>query len=256
MKTLVLENYCEIDLSEKMRKFMEQPEFPNVELWTLFNQAFWPENEEATGKRLMALEDNDIILTEHQFVDFQQLELMTQFLLAFNCAGKKLKVYIYNYSLEEIFNDYLNKYESDICPDTKEFLDSPDLREAFKKQMNELFIRALHNNEVYKIIRPGRPADLIKPIDVVDFETRTIGDYEYIVPDRYIPLVEGDMIIDEYGKIGKFTDLSKFGLGHSEHFRKIVITSDPGGMGIVPVMVKGWFDDHSKNREEILKMIK
>lgn len=155
MKNLILENYQSIDIPEELQRRLKVDFLEDRYLWTSFYEAFWPENRAATRSKFDELEDGGNIVAHHTVVDYQQIELMTVLLRSMynNGKGKKFNVYIMNPSLIDILNKYLDKYESDITPGTKEYDDNPDLRAAYKELMNEYLIEMVEKTNLYRLGR-------------------------------------------------------------------------------------------------------
>jgi hypothetical protein len=154
MKNLVLENDCEIDIPEELQEILKFKFKEGRELWTQFKCAYWPENRKETLKRLSELTPEDNLICQTVFVDWQQLEILTNVLYDFKKLKKKINFYIHvapglNYHIKE----YLDDYKSDICPDTEEYNDSPKLRDKFKKSMNKKMLSVLDYHNVYDLHR-------------------------------------------------------------------------------------------------------
>lgn len=153
MRTLIIENQHEIDIPEELQRLMGVAFKEGRELWCHFHEAFWPENRKETLGRLMQLKTNDVIVCQHVFDGYQQLELMSEVLNKLTELGEKIDVYIVHPTLDEELNDFLDKYESSITPDTEEYDDDPDLRQAFKKSQNDKVISAVKNHRIFGVCR-------------------------------------------------------------------------------------------------------
>ncbi len=171
MKNLVLNNYNQFDQDERFAKFLETHFTENQEKWNHFQEAFWKENKEKTLERFSSLESGDNILCHTVFDGWQQLELMLFLLHGYISKNIKLNIYISHRELIQTFNDFFNEYESSICPDTKEYDESPALRKKFKKDVNAKMLEVLeyHNvHELHERYFDREPPTPIRSIDIIE----------------------------------------------------------------------------------------
>lgn len=146
---LILENHHKQDIPEKMQKKLETRFIENRELWLHFHEAFWPENKGESLKRFLSLTTGSNIVAQTVFVDFGQLELMAETLLLLKEKKIKINVYLSCGGLHRQIIKYLEKNESDITPNSEEYDNSYELREAFKKEMNKKVYIAISYHKIY-----------------------------------------------------------------------------------------------------------
>lgn len=151
VKNLVLNNYHLMDMEKEFKDFLKKNFTENQEIWAHFQEAFWPENRKETINKFLSLKTDDNVLCRTVFDGYQQLELMVNLLSELKKQKIKLNVYISNPCLVKNFKDYLDKYESDITPNTQEYDDDPDLREKFKLDMNKKFLDVLSYHKIYEL---------------------------------------------------------------------------------------------------------
>lgn len=150
MKNLVLNNYSwKYEAEDDFKKYVFDRFGSEKEIWEHFQNSYWPQNREETLNRFFSLKSGDNIITAHTFVDFQQLEIMVE-ILTDKRMSKGLNIHIWNPSLEENIQEFFDKHESSITPNTQEYNDSCQLREEFKQQMNEKVKQCFEIHNVYK----------------------------------------------------------------------------------------------------------
>ena len=176
-RTIVLENGDKRDIPTDILDYLKENNMP----WCLFDMRsrFWPENREKTIKYFMALPVGQTFIAHHVFVDFQQLELLTE--LFHKLKDRKFKFIIDNACLAEYLLEFLDNKESSITPrelekkrdnsrSDKGFYAADKKIEEFKQQMNQKFLEVLQHHEIiwmeggpdFRDVRLTSKEDLIK----------------------------------------------------------------------------------------------
>lgn len=154
MKNLILENDCEQDIPKELQEILKHKFKEGREIWSQFKSAYWPENRKTTLERLLRLTEEDNLVCQTVFVDWQQLEILAEVLYGFMQKGKKINFYLMvtpglNYHIKK----YLNACESNITPNTKKYDDNPKLRKEFKSEMNTKVLEVLDYHNIYDMSR-------------------------------------------------------------------------------------------------------
>jgi hypothetical protein len=164
MKTLVIENWQMQDIPDELQDILDKGKvyLGELDYWTSFYKAFWPENRKETYKRFLSLENGDNIIAQTVFEDFQQLELMSMLLNKLTEEKDiRLNVYIVFLSLKDELNTFFEKAQSSITPQTPEYDDSYELRLEYKRSMNREVLNAIRNHNLYSYSRYRRDPELI-----------------------------------------------------------------------------------------------
>lgn len=165
MKNLVLNNFTQHEMDEELKSILEKKFIENREIWYQFQTGFYPENREATIARFLQLEKGDNIVCQTTFLDYQQLELIA-ILLTDGKMPAGLNIYICRPDLKEDLQEYFDKLESDITPESDKYNDSPPLRRAFKETMNNIVKATLVKHNVFHL---SRHRGITKQIHLQDF---------------------------------------------------------------------------------------
>lgn len=143
MRNLVLEN--EFKLPERLTEVLEHQFKEGREVWLRFNQAFWPENEAETKRRLMSLEDGDNVIFETVFAGkWYQFEMMVMLLDKLREQGKRINVYIMVYDLAADIQRWLRRSDSELADEDA----SDEEVDALKAEMNDRLMKVLEHHNV------------------------------------------------------------------------------------------------------------
>lgn len=150
-KLLVLENDHLQDIPETIKNIIEESNWAkqfNIEIWAWFGEAYYPENREASIKRLSACEN---YICQHVFINWCQLEIFIEILSKFKKAGKKINMWIVHPSVKDTFEKWLSEYRAYTTPETPEYDNSIKLTEKFKREMNKSFLSLLDYHNIYGV---------------------------------------------------------------------------------------------------------
>jgi len=156
MKTIILENGFEVDIPERLQRYLKSF---NID-YTLLNtsELFYPENLTSTLQKFNQFPDGQEFLCDTCFYYSYQLERGIQ--LLHSLKDKNFKIQFISYSIPSIFLKYLKEQESGITPKELFYLlDSSSSKEEyeekyskiedFKREMNKKFFEVLQYHRIY-----------------------------------------------------------------------------------------------------------
>lgn len=144
-KAIVLENGFKMDIPEGLTSYLHEE---GIEWkWYDMRERFWPENREETIKYFSSLPIGQKLYCHTTFDGWQQLELMIQ--LLYKLKEKKFELHIMNPSLCNNLRKFLEESESSICPNTKEYNDSPKKREKLKNEVVLQFYTVMNTHKIF-----------------------------------------------------------------------------------------------------------